>query len=41
MGWEGVVNDVDDPLLCLVVGIGDKIDDLLMFNAKTGARAFR
>ena len=41
MGWESVVNDVDDSLLCLVVSIGDKIDDLLMFNAKTGARAFR
>jgi hypothetical protein len=28
-------------LLCLVVGVSDKIDDLLMFNAKTGARGFR
>jgi hypothetical protein len=41
VGWEGVVNDVDDSLLCLVIGVGDKIDDLLMFNAKTAARAFR
>jgi hypothetical protein len=41
MGWESVVDDVDDPLLCLVVGVSDKIDDLLMFNAKTGARGFR
>jgi hypothetical protein len=40
MGWEGVVDDVDDPLLRLVVGVGDKVDDLLMFNAKTLARAF-
>jgi hypothetical protein len=41
MGREGVVDDVDDPLLRPVVGVGDKVDDLLMFNAKTGARAFR
>jgi hypothetical protein len=41
MGWEGVVDDVDNPLLCLMVGIGDKVDDLLMFNAKTIACAFR
>jgi hypothetical protein len=41
MGWEGVVDDVDNPLLCLMVGIGDKVDYLLMFNAKTVARAFR
>jgi hypothetical protein len=41
MGWEGVVDNVDDPLLRPVVGVGNKVDDLLMFNAKTGARAFR
>ena len=41
MGWEGVVDDLDDPLLRLAVGISDKIDDLLMFNPKTSARAFR
>jgi hypothetical protein len=35
------VDDVDYPLLCLMVGIGDKVDYLLMFNAKTVARAFR
>ena len=38
---EGVVDDLDDPLLRLVIGTGDKVDDLLMFNAKTSARAFR
>jgi hypothetical protein len=40
MGREGVMDDVDDPLLRLVVGVGDKVDNLLTFNAKTGARAF-
>ena len=40
-GREGVVNDVDNSLLRLMVGIGDKVDDLFMFNAKTGARALR
>ena len=41
MGREGVVDDVDDALLRPVVGVGDEVDDLLMFNAKTGTRAFR
>jgi hypothetical protein len=40
MGREGVMDDVNDPLLCLVVGVCDEVDDLLMFNAKTSARAF-
>ena len=40
MGWKGVLNHVDDALLCPVVGVGDKVDDLLVFNAKTGARGF-
>ena len=41
MGWEGVMDDVDDALLRPVVGIGNEVDELLMFNAKTGACAFR
>jgi hypothetical protein len=41
MGWEGIVDDIDDALLCLVVGISDKVNDLLMFNAKPSPRAFR
>ena len=40
MGWERIVNDVDDPLFRLAVGVSDKINDLLMFNAKAGARTF-
>ena len=40
MGREGGMDHVDDPLFCLMVGVRDKIDELLMFNAKTGARAF-
>ena len=36
MGREGVMDDVDDALLRPMVGVGDKVDDLLMFNAKTG-----
>jgi hypothetical protein len=40
MGREGIMDDVDDPLLRLVVSVGDKVDNLLVFNAKTGARAF-
>ena len=34
------MNDVDDPLFRLVVGVGDKINDLFMLNTKTGLRAF-
>jgi hypothetical protein len=41
MSRETIADDVDDPLLCLVVGVGDKVNDLLMFNPKTGAFAFR
>ena len=41
VGWEGVVDDVDNPLLRLVISAGDKVDDLLMFDAKASARAFR
>jgi hypothetical protein len=39
MGREDVVDDVNDSLLRLVVGVSDKIDDLLIFNAKTSPRA--
>jgi hypothetical protein len=40
MGRKGVVNHVNDPLFRLVVGVSDEVDDLSMFNAKTGPRAF-
>jgi hypothetical protein len=40
MGREGVMDDVNDPLLRLVVRVCDEVDDLLMFNAKTNARTF-
>jgi hypothetical protein len=40
MRWETVTDDVDDALLRPVVGVGHKVDDLLMFNAKTGTHAF-
>jgi hypothetical protein len=40
MGWECRADDIDDPLLCLVVGVRDKINNLLMFNPKAGAYAF-
>jgi hypothetical protein len=40
MGGEGVVDDVDDPLLCLMIGVGDQINEFFMLNVKTGARAF-
>jgi len=34
------VNNIDNSLLRPVIGVGDKIDGLFMFNAKTGAGAF-
>lgn len=40
MGWERVVDHVDDPLFRLMVGISDKVEELLVFNANTAARAF-
>jgi len=40
MSREGVMDDVDDTLLRLVVGVGDKVDDLLMFDTKSGTCAF-
>ena len=40
MTREGLVDDVDDALFRLVVRIGDQVDELFMFNAKTGARTF-
>ena len=40
MGRKGIEDDVDNALFGLVVGVSDKINDLLVFNAKTSARAF-
>ena len=40
MSRKGGVDDIDNPLLRLVIGVGNKVDGLLMFNTKTRARAF-
>ena len=41
VSWEGIMDDIDDPLLRPVIGVGDEVDDLFVFNAKAGARTFR
>ena len=40
MGWEHGVDHVDDLLFGLMVGIRDKVEELLVLNANTAARAF-
>lgn len=38
VGWEGLVDNVNNPLFRLVVGVRDQINDLFMLNAKTSTR---
>jgi hypothetical protein len=37
---EGIMDDIDYPLLRPVIGVGDKVDDVFVFNAKAVARTF-
>ena len=40
MGWEGIMDDINDALLRPVIGIGDEVDDVFVLNAKASARTF-
>lgn len=40
VGWEALLNDVDDALLRPVVGVGHEVDDLLVFDGETGTCGF-
>jgi hypothetical protein len=37
MRRESIVDDIDNALLRLAVCVGDKVDDLFVFNTKPGA----